>query len=540
MQSPQIAVPSPMAPHARRTLDLINSMMDIFSGEEDGQAYLSLLPRICVCGNQSAGKSSLLSAIVSARMVIDGQQAQFEFLPSADGTCTRCPCIVQMMAVEDSRSTAEVISGHGRPVLIDGPLSGELNKADLDRFGKKIQDAIAAAQTSIIEQSDTKHISSAPITLKLRGPLFPCVTLVDLPGLVRNNTDQRTGHEIPGLKQGIEDMVMKEVKNKATIMLCVSSATDETNMSEAIGLQKKFDPNFNRSVPVFTKTDKLLKDDMCSHKDILKEYIDFQRKANASAMCFGTCNPPPGFAPVGPSSLADLGTFFGMGNFGNIGLRQHLELTLAQHIRFSLPSTRKRMDKDIIDLQMVADAQDMSWVVVGELVALFAHAVHRTYESANQKSNGSDLPSFIVSKATKKQFSSMSMQKMMTHKNYKRGIDHINNVDVYRKAATHAQDEYCVLSMPTEELLEKATEMSMQGGTAINLDGNHVEDDTVAGEMADDLTTAMVDKTNANEEPDGIRTSFDHHVVQPFRTLALSFLEHMAQTEVSSSSAALL
>lgn len=76
-------------------ISIINKLQDVFNtiGADTIQ-----LPQIIVVGNQSAGKSSVIEAIVGR-----------DFLPRGTGIVTRCPLILQLIQIEekDSRDKSE-------------------------------------------------------------------------------------------------------------------------------------------------------------------------------------------------------------------------------------------------------------------------------------------------------------------------------------------------------------------------------------------------------------------------------------------------
>lgn len=68
-------------------ISIINKLQDVFNtiGADTIQ-----LPQIIVVGNQSAGKSSVIEAIVGR-----------DFLPRGTGIVTRCPLVLQLNQIED-------------------------------------------------------------------------------------------------------------------------------------------------------------------------------------------------------------------------------------------------------------------------------------------------------------------------------------------------------------------------------------------------------------------------------------------------------
>jgi len=68
---------------SRKLVTLVNQLRDA------GAQAIFTLPSLVVCGNQSAGKSSLLERLCGVK------------LPRAAGTCTKCPTEVRMQ--EDTK-----------------------------------------------------------------------------------------------------------------------------------------------------------------------------------------------------------------------------------------------------------------------------------------------------------------------------------------------------------------------------------------------------------------------------------------------------
>ena len=71
-------------------ISILNKLQDVFNtiGAENIQ-----LPQIVVVGNQSAGKSSVMEAIVGK-----------DFLPRGTGIVTRCPLVLQLIRIENENS----------------------------------------------------------------------------------------------------------------------------------------------------------------------------------------------------------------------------------------------------------------------------------------------------------------------------------------------------------------------------------------------------------------------------------------------------
>ena len=116
-----------------------------------------LLPSICVVGGQSSGKSSVLEALVGR-----------DFLPRGTGIVTRRPLILQLIYREGHAETAEFLHVPGE-VYTDFIAVREEIAAETQRHMARVK----------------KLIDNAPITLTIKSPHVPNLTLVDLPGLTK-------------------------------------------------------------------------------------------------------------------------------------------------------------------------------------------------------------------------------------------------------------------------------------------------------------------------------------------------------------------
>lgn len=121
------------------------------------QQYIKL-PRICMLGGQSAGKSSVLESIVG-----------LDFLPRGDGVVTRRPLELRLNHIPDE--TAEPWAKFD-----------EVPNKKFTNF-KEVKATIDFLTDKICGKS--KNIIDNPIILTVYSPTCPDLTLVDLPGITR-------------------------------------------------------------------------------------------------------------------------------------------------------------------------------------------------------------------------------------------------------------------------------------------------------------------------------------------------------------------
>jgi dynamin 1-like protein len=98
-----------------------------------------------------------------------------------------------------------------------------------------------------------KNISHNPIIVKIFLPNVPNLTLVDLPGITQVACKDKGQPE--DIKEQIEKLIGSYIKSEETIILSIIPARTDVEADVGVGLVKKYDPDFNRSIGVLTKVD---------------------------------------------------------------------------------------------------------------------------------------------------------------------------------------------------------------------------------------------------------------------------------------------
>jgi len=234
-------------------IPLVNDLQDIFNGL--GFQPIDL-PQICTVGGQSAGKSSVLEALVGK-----------DFLPRGSGIVTRRPLLLQLVnphkkeweetVDEETGDTVyrNIYSGETRR---DEPPEPESDFKEYGEFAHKPDEKFydfSAIRDEIDRYTEetcpNKNVSPDPIRLKITSPDVLTMTLVDLPGLTRNPV----GDQSETVMEDIKAMVEEFVKKENCIILAVSPATDDIANSEALAIARRYDPQGTRTVGVMTKLD---------------------------------------------------------------------------------------------------------------------------------------------------------------------------------------------------------------------------------------------------------------------------------------------
>ena len=187
------------------------------------------LPKICVLGNYSSGKSSILESLID-----------LDIIPRGDGRVTRRPLELNFN---------HIYSGQ------DYAIFDEKKDIKFTDF-KKLKETIEQL-TNDVTINNTK-ISTKPIILNIYSQSCPDLTLIDLPGLERINI----GFCPKNIEQIGHIIAQKYIQDPLTIILCVIPAR----------MAKEIDTSGERTIGVLTKLD-IMDQGTDVRKDLLNERI---------------------------------------------------------------------------------------------------------------------------------------------------------------------------------------------------------------------------------------------------------------------------
>eukprot|EP00965_Chrysotila_dentata_P001233 40039-Pleurochrysis_carterae.AAC.2 len=193
------------------TLDVLGKIKDTVDASTGTELDL---PMLCVVGDQTSGKSSLLEALTGVKF------------PVKSGTCTRMPIRVRCRNADEKG--VWLISSDGT--------QRKLNDETMD-------DQIGEAQQSMIEGDGFSTDRS--LHLEARGPDQMELILVDLPGLINH------GEQVEAVYAMIEGYVEKA----QTLVLLVNEAKQDPELVGALALAEKHDPKSKRTLRVLSKFD---------------------------------------------------------------------------------------------------------------------------------------------------------------------------------------------------------------------------------------------------------------------------------------------
>ncbi|KGO57330.1 Dynamin [Penicillium expansum] len=197
------------------------------------------LPQLVVCGDQSAGKSSVLEGISGLPF------------PRQDGLCTRFATeIILRHEPTDIKTTATIIPHSSR---------SDEEKRLLNAYHHVLHDF--AELPNIIEQA-AKLMGVRGTDAQAEGPAFAAdvlrlelvgntglhLTIVDLPGLISVAASEED-------VQIVEKLVDSYLQHSRTIILAVIPATSDVDTQGIIQRARRFDEDGLRTVGIITKPD---------------------------------------------------------------------------------------------------------------------------------------------------------------------------------------------------------------------------------------------------------------------------------------------
>ena len=187
------------------TLDALSRMRDKCDGEIS-------LPQLCVVGDQSSGKSSLLECLTKVPF------------PVKAGICTRAPTVVQCRRADQLKCE-----------IRRGP------DAEFEAIQESdIENAIAKAQKNLIGtgSKDGRKVTGSEIALRMEGPDQMDLQIVDLPGIIHNGEGAAD----------TKDLIEKYIASSQTLILLVSEAKQDKEGIFALQLAEKHDPTRERTL----------------------------------------------------------------------------------------------------------------------------------------------------------------------------------------------------------------------------------------------------------------------------------------------------
>lgn len=213
---------------------------------ENGVGELVALPQLVVCGDQSAGKSSVLEAITGIPF------------PRKEGMCTRFPTEIILRHSEASQSI--VVTASVRPHTSRSPEAAQALSAYRKTVESLVQlPSIIDDVSSLMrlrgftkdEDDDSQAFSSDSLRIEITGPTGLHLSVVDLPGLISVPNEEQTQDDI----DAVLEMARSYLQSSRTIILAVTQAGNDMANQSVIRLAREFDVEGQRTVGIITKPD---------------------------------------------------------------------------------------------------------------------------------------------------------------------------------------------------------------------------------------------------------------------------------------------
>ena len=217
----------------RRILDTISQL------RKCGLDGILSLPQIVVCGDQSAGKSSVLEALTEIPF------------PRNDNLCTRFATEISLRRETTETFVVKVIPDDARSVE-DKQRIRAFTECITDL--KDVPSVIDAAMNVMgIGGNVDKAFSKDTLSIEINGPDRPQLTLVDIPGLIQTSTRGVSDDDVTM----VTEITDRYIEQPRTICLAVVSAANDAANQPILQRVRKFDPKGERTLGVITKPDQL-------------------------------------------------------------------------------------------------------------------------------------------------------------------------------------------------------------------------------------------------------------------------------------------
>ncbi|KAF9876541.1 dynamin [Colletotrichum karsti] len=292
------------------------------------------LPQLVVCGDQSAGKSSVLEGITGIPF------------PRQEGLCTRFPTeIILRHSTAPLKATATIRPHSSRSGVGSQILRGYRRemKEDLSDLPVAIEEVSKLMGIrGFTDSEDDPAFASDALRIEVTGPTGLQLSVVDLPGLISVANEEQSEADV----EAVYAMVRSYLSSSRTIILAVVQASNDAANQGIIKIAREYDKDGQRTVGIITKPDlinvgaeaKLAK--IAKNKDSIKLKLGF----------FLLKNPSPSEVKTG-KSRAELETIFfsspawkeqnlDMSRVGVDNLKIFLQELLDGHLDRELPKVR--------------------------------------------------------------------------------------------------------------------------------------------------------------------------------------------------------
>ena len=242
IKSEDLSTPSTLAglqtDEQRKVLDTVADI------RKCGLESILSLPQLVVCGDQSAGKSSVLEALTEIPF------------PRNDNLCTRFATEIILRRGASNTLTIKIIPDEKRSLAEKERIKAfEESITDFSELPLLMDKAktLMDVDSSSDPMSQPRAFARDVLSLEIEGPSRPQLTLVDLPGLIQSETKGVTKADI----KLVTDLTDSYIKQSRTICLAVVTATNDYANQGILDRVRTFDPKGERTLGIVTKPDRL-------------------------------------------------------------------------------------------------------------------------------------------------------------------------------------------------------------------------------------------------------------------------------------------
>ncbi|KAF3938769.1 Dynamin-2 [Dactylella cylindrospora] len=204
--------------------------------------YISL-PQLVVCGDQSAGKSSVLEGITGIPF------------PRSDGVCTKFATEITLTHNADDKTIIKA-------TIIPDASRADDDKAQLSASKWVLKDfdelpTLISQVGNIMGLRGFGSHSTGPafgadvLSIHVSGNTGRHLTVVDLPGLIAVANDEQTSEDV----ELVGDLVDRYIESPRTIIIAIVQASNDIANQRIIQKAQHFDTEGDRTVGVITKPD---------------------------------------------------------------------------------------------------------------------------------------------------------------------------------------------------------------------------------------------------------------------------------------------
>ncbi|KZL63530.1 vacuolar sorting protein vps1 [Colletotrichum incanum] len=384
-----MAVSGPIRPTAPslglRSKQSIHRLNQIEKIRANGIGDLIDLPQLVVCGDQSAGKSSVLEGITGIPF------------PRQEGLCTRFPTeIILRHSNEPLRTKASIRPHSGRSAEVAQTLRNYERemKEDLSDLPVTIEEVsklmgIRGFTDSLVDPA----FASDALRIDVTGPTGLQLSVVDLPGLISVANEEQSEADV----ETVHNMVRSYLQSTRTIILAVVQASNDVANQGIIKIAREYDPDGQRTVGIITKPDlinagtegKLAK--IAKNQDSIKLKLGFFLLKNpspaemkASGAKLSRSELEMNFFSSAPWKAQDLD----MIRVGIENLKLFLQRLLDEHLERELPKVKIEIRRHLASKEEELEAMGPERRSLGDIRSFMTNLSMRYYTLAQAALDG--------------------------------------------------------------------------------------------------------------------------------------------------------